>query len=142
MGYTIGLAESLKNASIKYTYHKHVDGKNNEVSGTTIYSLTNPGGCYVAKGHTHNKTGNCSTATGTRTDRVPVGTCSCATSHSEYGGSCGHGDHGCVRCGVQIYGDKTVSYSYYTCGEPTNTWILGCGKTDKTIESATITFDN
>lgn len=47
---------------IEYEIHTHVDGNGNAVTDDTVYSDTDPGGCYVAAGHTHDAVGTCPTA--------------------------------------------------------------------------------
>lgn len=168
------------NANIAYTYHKHKKGDGTLSSGT-IYSTTNPGGCYKGSGHTHDKTGTCSTKYTTH-----VHSSSCATKVVTVTTQCGgevylldSNDYGsfvarryrCVRCGNiwrqeasgweglgdpitvcgrSISSPQTVyacndaplnSGKVYTCGSPTNTWTLGCGKSTSSIDSAYIVFD-
>lgn len=146
-GYADGYANNLENVSIEYTYHKHVDCNGN-ASSATIYSTTNPGGCYVSSGHTHNATGTCPTHT---------------TTTSTYCGSWklveiteeGWHMYQCTGCnskrlqttansdGGWGYGTHYVdtSNTVYDCGSPVNTWIIGCGKSETSIESAIIKFN-
>ncbi len=151
-GYADGFNKVMDGISISYKYHEHIDDNGNIRTSTTIYSTTPIGGCYVAAGHTHNKTGTCGmTETGylhwhgKETDSMSDGTG-------------GHGTYWtaspCTVCGYQP-NDYTTGWtppdehSYtevhctpgYTCGYPTNTYKIGCGKTVDTIEEATIIFD-
>ena len=67
-GYADGFANASDGISVEYIYHMHKDGDGNEYDdGAVIYSTTDPGGCFVANGHTHNKTGTCPTTTSTTT---------------------------------------------------------------------------
>ena len=143
-GYTDGFNKAMNGASISYVYHKHKS--NTGVTGTTVYSSINPGGCYRANGHTHDATGAC------QKSLVDIG----PSEHCTFVMGCPDGlDAGvegcwvCFECGSHTpgwsgsgsntcYGSHTEEV--YSCGEPTNTWTIGCGKTTSTIESATITF--
>ena len=140
LGYAKGLKESIDGAYISYTYHKHVNGNNEIVDKNTIYSGSNPGGCYISAGHTHNKTGTCPSKN-EKTD-----------NNHEHSVSGQHGDNiWCPHCGYcttfdlgetskshhcEWHGDKIV----YLCNSPTNTWKIGCGKTTNSIDSAVIIF--
>lgn len=127
---------------IEYTYHTHVNGLGEEVTELTVYTLDDPGGCYKADGHEHNKTGKCPSEEKTR----PV------VHDHEVKGS--YGDHFvCEHCGYHTtFGEgdsgayKTHSCSYnhhytaYNCGSPTNKWSILCGKDQGDIESVVITI--
>ena len=139
-GYTDGYNAKIDGAYITYNYHKHVNGKNEVVSQSTVYSTSNPGGCYRSAGHEHNRTGSCPShmesvdfthehwVSGTWGDNIWCPHCGfCSTfeigTHGRW--------HHCV-----FYGEKRV----YTCTFPANSWTIGCGKTTSTIESANIVF--
>lgn len=154
------------NASIEYTYHTHKTGDGIESYGT-LYSTDAPGGCYVPGGHTHNKTGTCPSG---YTYHVHTSTCSYTETYlgeykctSRYNGTsyfkcnhCGHetsnydggasqgwGIGHCHHCSIKNYscsGVLNAGYTYY-CGSPTNTWVLGCGKSTSTIDEAHIVFN-
>ena len=118
--------------SIEYLYHEHTGG----ATGTIVYATTDPGGCYRANGHTHNKINTCPSHEETE-----------YTTHEHY-----MQGYGCDHCGYQCpspdrgythtctYPDKRTVWD---CGYPINTWTIGCGKIPGvTIESATIVFNN
>lgn len=152
-GYADGFNKVMNGISISYKYHEHIDGNGNINTNATIYSTTPIGGCYVAAGHTHNKTGTCGmTETGY------------LYWHGEENGSMSDGTGGhdqtywwcgpCSVCGYQPASYTTGwtppserSYTEvhcaptYICGYPINTYTTGCGKTANTIEEATIIFD-
>lgn len=110
-------------------YHAHHKGDGTLSSGK-LYASSNPGGCYVGNGHTHNAVVTCSTRQvdgdhrwgdnhvhGDSHDGVPDNcrTCKGCGAHelyyTEYGPTCP--------------GNKTTEYS---CGSPVNTWKIGCNK--------------
>lgn len=144
------------NANIEYNYHEHKKG-DGALSSSTVYSATDPGGCYRGSGHTHNKTGTCSTK------QVPVGQCQWVTTGFKNQGYCSvtqtpanHRYVKCTVCGRRVDGGCTNcgsgmpdasqsvcsgTITQYTCGSPTNTWVIGCGKTTSSIDSAYIVFD-
>lgn len=140
MGYTDGYNAKIDGAYITYNYHKHVNGKNEVVNQSTIYSTTDPGGCFRAAGHEHNVTGSCSSyikevdnthehwVAGTWGDNIWCPHCGfCSTFEVGTNGRWHH----CVWHGSQ---------RVYNCGFPVNKWTIGCGKTISTIESASIVF--
>lgn len=146
-GFVDGQLSLYDKASISYVYHEH-SGNSTE---TTVYTDTNPGGCYVGAGHTHNAINTCPTTT--------VDTGPCSSTHFHYGcwehdipGSDGEGCWICEQCGRHSRGwsgseSWTCNNSHYkevyNCGSPVNTWTIGCGKIPSvTIESATIVFNN
>ena len=138
-GYEDGVKKTSTNAKIVYIYHKHKK-EDGTLSSDTIYSTSNPGGCYGADGHTHNATGTCGTI-------YHPGT---AGSKYLYCTTCGWrwavGDvyTACPKHpGTTVIKSKpgTPAWTEYTCGDYINTWIVKCGKNSSTIESATITFD-
>lgn len=122
-GYSDGLAKKV-NGKITYTYHVHKYGNGTKATQDVVYSATNPGGCYTAYGHVHDRTGRCPT----HTVKVKTGEkCKCKIVD----GKCVKHKH------EKIYRTDTV----YDCGSPTNRWRLGCGKNSSTIESAYIVYD-
>ena len=132
---TISTSITSLPGTISYTYHKHIDSNNDEHSDSdVIYSKTNPGGCFGASGHIHNKTGNCT--------RGACGgsTYTTTTWRDNTWVQCSQ----CSRCGLQgaagSSGGGTCNNQVYTCGNYTNVWKIKCGKTTSTIESATIIY--
>lgn len=111
----------------------------------TVYATSNPGGCYAGNGHTHNKTGDCPYDDHTDYD--------CQCTFDGEGGTCGHHLHVCKKCGAYVIrweGNCTCPWTNkhdtshgnhvweggskkYMCGSPTNTWVLGCGKSNGQI---------
>lgn len=127
-GYTDGYVKNTENVDIRNVYHTHTDASGNSYSdNTTLTQLDNPGGCFKAKGHTHNE--QCGKTT----------TKSACNNGGQYWDgnrcrSCGSIGSGSGACGGTIY--KTS----YTCGSPVNTWILGCNKNSSSIEKVEIIF--
>lgn len=124
-GYTDGLNGKLNGISISYVYHQHTG------------SASSGSGCYT-KG-IHNHTSSCGIKYGTHH----------VVNTDHYDG--GNVYRECIYCGMGGYvyddwhtGDWGTCYSNqvgYSCGSPTNSYALGCGKTENTIESATIIFE-
>lgn len=124
------------NVKIKYTYHKHVTSNGAEYENdNAIYSLTNPGGCYVAVGHTHNKTGICGTTQETYKDQ-----CGCyKTYNADYSDCpyCYHAHGGGGVCEREVEKTRTV----YACGNPVNTWMPNCNRNaGKTVDRVEIIY--
>lgn len=139
MGYSDGYTSNLNNVTIEYIYHKHVDGNGN-ASSTTKYSTTNPGGCYVAAGHTHNATGTCATETYTYEETQGHAWTTLSDGQAQQCTRCGYinsaGGSPYMKCPVKAIKTGTR----YACGSYTNTWVIGCGKSTSTIETATIKY--
>lgn len=155
-----------QSASISYTYHSHKKG-DGTASSVTLYQTTNPGGCYKSGGHTHNKTGTCSTKYTSHTHTSSCtysvtyhGTMECTSRDGEYsyfkcnncgrtarsydgGASTGWGMGHCDSCATRSYTCSGVLNSglTYACGSPVNTWVLGCGKSTSSIDEAHIVFN-
>ena len=117
MGYINGLSK-IENSDIKYTYHTHSGDPNTG------------GGCYVPKYHQH--TSSC---------YKTVSACSGWTKWSSDGWQT------CRTCGYRVYAPdasggiacgRTTSQLVCTHGNDIIGYILGCRKTEDTIESATI----
>lgn len=115
------------------TYDADTDTYVNTIEPSSVspmYTTTNPGGCYKASGHTHNKTGTCPTHQITVKDRHSVVT-GCPrpndpTAVVDYCTGCGKewGAH----TGPSYHECSTHKETVYDCGSYTNTWVLGCGK--------------
>ena len=76
----------------------HKDGDGNEYDdGAVLYSTTDPGGCFVANGHTHNKTGTCPTTTSTTTHTLIL------MEISNEGTSADQGHYWCGACNHMYY---------------------------------------
>ena len=113
----------------------HKDGDGNEYDdGAVIYSTTDPGGCFIASGHTHDKTGSCA-----------KGYCggSTYTIETKRDGrwiTCSK----CLSCGVEGYagstGGGTCTNVVYKCDGSINTWKIGCGMSTTSIEEAIIKY--
>lgn len=139
--YTQGIADGLSKVNVSYVYHKHIDGNGN-LSSSVLYTTTDPGGCYVSAGHTHNKTGTCGTAYSYQSHDA------WGRITDNYSGSAAH--QVCKGCGRGGYSWDNFNWgaqcptpvgSYYTCGNQINTWKIGCGKTENSIEQAIIHFN-
>lgn len=149
-GYADGFSKVVDGLSISYTYHIHKDSDEKVYNtGAILYTTTEPGGCFKANGHTHNKTGTCTTkttycnATATSSNwswdsgrHRDYRTWTCTNGHRW--GEDGSDDH------VSGGGGQTTTcgmpMTSYTCGNYVNTYILGCGKTEASIDSATIVY--
>lgn len=150
-----------QNANIAYTYHYHTNG-NGTQSSSTLYSASNPGGCYASAGHTHDKTGTCSWRysshahtlscySGCPGVRVHVKDINSNKSYYEcsvcdrswYLGQ-GAGiwtGSSCDRSIVVCNNSPLNSGKAYTCGNPVNTWTVQCGKSNGQIIEAHIVFN-
>lgn len=193
----IAANSTVDNDTVQINYHKHTP-YNQDV----VYSYTNPGGCYIAAGHTHDKDGTCSreeiwrhecdsgcinnSYVEYRNDNCATKTCGgsmyyldshCYSDgcdwHSPMGmheccvrrvkcSSCGniarsqvaHGNshnlpttcsasvrycsgHAAVK--IDHSDNQILQSSNYNCDGAVNTWILGCGKDENTIESTQVT---
>ena len=147
LGYTDGKSDT-PNATVEYVYHVHEGG-----TSSVIYSKTTVGGCYKANGHTHNKTGTCSTKTVIEDCPGHV-TFTTADMKAQFGNGTWYGYKPCPVCGTSIQSTKKEASTWgepctanptevttYTCGNPVNTYKRSCGKTTKTIEKAIIVFN-
>lgn len=133
------------NPNIEYTYHYHHKG-DESASSNTIYSYDNPGGCYRGAGHTHDKTGTCSSYE----YQSKCNWIHTAPDENPDGSECPY--HGITYTYAydEFNGTKwlhTYKCSYkrdvkeYTCGSPTNTWTVQCGWREGEIEAAYIAFE-
>lgn len=140
-GIADGRAENDGEIDIRYTPHTHTgkSGKNPIPDGDVYYSVSNPGGCYVAAGHLHDAAGTCSTKQVKKEEE-----CGCTVQYEEHADgrpcdNCRHSHFG--RGGV--YPDHcaapvTRTTTEYDCGNPTNTWEIGCNKKAGQIVSAEV----
>ena len=119
-GVVDGMAQALDNLNIQYTYHSHSGTADNGLGCYTIpIRHTHENSCYTTVYGVYEKT---SDWTGSVYDR-------------------------CTRCGdTQGVGLEGVTHCYgtnLTCTIDTTIisgYSLGCGKTEETIESATIIY--
>ena len=121
--YNLGYAEGfskIENASLSYTYHIHKDSEG--ITQKSDYHANISGGCFTK-------------------ENKEVGICGGVFLND------GHDNYyhwiKCNKCGYRISTDwgaagNTCTRSYYTGAVY---YSLGCGKTDNTIESATIIFN-
>ena len=120
LGYTNGMAK-VDNASIIYTYHSH--------KGT----VQSGGECYTPLYRVHTHSGSCYSTVNS--------TCTCSAYAGQWINDtifrcrvCGHAGHGQgISCG------KAEGTRYQS--EGLETYVLSCGKTESTIETATIRFN-
>ncbi len=149
MGYADGLDKIISD-NITYIYHQHLDKDGNRCDENVIYTTENPGGCYIASGHTHNKTGTCAShqvyhpevshtetvrctwsASGKVENGGMLGTCPKHPSQS-YCNDVGGGYYvaGCNgTSSVKIVDSAAYNETVYDCGSPVNTWKIGCRRT-------------
>lgn len=127
-GFADGLAQGLsREAHIEYIYHQHVDADGNPTDSTVINGY---GGCFVAAE--------------TTTVQVPCGGTVSASWHDpDYYWTNGHWSGTCNRCGAkQVTGGPSGSCGMTrTENQATGRYVIGCGKSTSTIESAVVTFD-
>lgn len=124
-GYIDGFNKELDGISINYIYHSHSGNSNTK------------GGCYTKAIHNH--TESCSKEYGTH--HVVF------TEH--YDGArvymkctyCGLGGYYSDGWDIGDWGTCEKNIKRYTCGSPAQSYGLGCGKTENSIESATIVFE-
>ncbi len=160
LGYTEGYAQKIEGLEIEYHYHVHQGevGLDTIPDGYIYYSETDPGGCFRAAGHVHNKTAACPSHTERCDGKINFVGANSTTktwcpdypgassgsyqtlpaSQSEPCPKCGHSEK---RDG-DVYGpyDCGQARNVWDCGSPNNTWQLGCGRTTATIDSATIVY--
>ncbi len=125
-GWIDGQKNAIQNLNITYTYHTH---EGEAAAGTGCYTVP------VYHSHINTCLGTTTNSCGCTTDRgwheVPNnGSPYPACDH------CGHFYHQSSPCG---FGTTT---SYYKCGldQAIEGYSLGCGKTEQTIETATIKY--
>ena len=148
-----GMAGVGEDVDIQYTYHVHIgNGDSGWADGYVFYQSNDPEGCFAAGGHAHDRTDVCSYTTQTTLctwrGSLPPGTlgqpvCGTHGSGSNYENWLKKyvwrkdDDPG----GYVIFGcSAPVTKTTYTCGFPTNTWTITCGKKAGQIESATVTI--
>ena len=131
LGYTNGMAK-VDNASIIYTYHSH--------KGT----VQGGGECYTPLYRVHTHSGSCYSTVNS--------TCTCSAYAGQWINDtifrcrvCGHAGHGPGgTCGAATTStvlscSKAEGTRYQS--EGLETYVLSCGKTESTIETATIHFN-
>lgn len=118
---------------VQSSVHHHC--RSSGLSDGTLYTTSNPGGCYKSAGHTHDKTGTCSktanyehscdggcgSETYTAYDDYPCYACNIGSEHNP--GPC----RGHVRTRSWHSQNQVITGYSYSCGSPTNTWKIGCG---------------
>lgn len=145
--------------SAECEHHVHSGNDMTYVDSTVLYQRNNPGGCFVAAGHTHDKTGSCPSCTHWYRPMVSCGGSMHLISWHDYGmfkakqyqcGNCGHIQRlewswgssepsGPGGCGNRIPGDPVQSHDR-DCSHEQNTWVIGCGCTSATRESMVLSF--
>ncbi len=124
---------------VDYIYHTHINGRGEEVTEETVYTLTDPGGCYKEDGHVHDKIEKCPSEKKT----VPI------THVHEVKNNGNPNDAWCPHCGhITHFGEGDtwqthdctydVEQTVYKCGSPTNRWSILCGKQNGQIEGCVI----
>ena len=140
-----GAAGKDTDVDIRSLCHVHRNGAGEEVTEETVYAASDPGGCFVCNGHKHDAVDACPTESVRCTGRTgdikhhPL----CVDSGSGYGTDIGHVHCGaaCQTCGNWMsaaYSPCNNVVTSYICGEPTNTWTIGCGMEKGQLESVTV----
>ncbi len=142
-----GLAKQ-SDADIVYEYHHHIDADGNLHPQEVVYTATVLGGCFVANGHTHDKTGTCpktpvyrhacdSSCWYEEGYDIPPATSDCPIH--DYS-PCEHEKPGYVDGQWHHSSNRVIDHYNYGCGSPVNTYKANCGRRENEIMSATITF--
>lgn len=145
-----GAAGTGDGIEIQQAYHIHAGSsdKNPIPDGDVYYSASNPGGCYVASGHTHDAGGlDCGTIEHGNTVSV-------SGSYFEPNEIFGYW-HFSLKCTLCFYTWEytapapsdlpTECHNCFgrerrTCTNQTNTWKIGCGKSTNQLEGMVITI--
>lgn len=139
-GFVEGQAVALDALDVQYTYHVHVDNDGNKITSDSI--LIEYGGCATNGFHKH--TDSCYKECKV-TKRVSHTTAPGVDGNTSTVYHMVEEHSGCGQA-TTIYSsmsNETTSYThqYTTCGNtPINAYKIGCGKTEESIESATIVF--
>ena len=136
-GYAEGMAYATNNTEISYTYHKHVDNDGNEQNSS--YQANGRGGCFTTENIVYTTTtGTCGGWIGySHTSQIYDDVANKWVNWKFYR---------CTRCGQEYAEDHVPPSS--SCTKTVNKrvdsgkryYTVGCGKTESSIESATITF--
>ena len=131
------MAYATNNTEINYTYHKHVDNEGNEQNSS--YQASENGGCFTTENIVYTTTtGACGGYVGySHTSQIYDDVAGTWVSWKFYR---------CSRCGQEYPEDHVPPSS--SCTKTVNKrvdsgkryYTVGCGKTESSIESATITF--
>ncbi len=137
---TVSALSQQQDASIEYNYHKH--------TGDSV----NGGGCYSTGYHAH--TSACPYTKKQGREPCPCAGVNYITDNDVKVWDPGINDYThisktyavCTSCGHRREGSmnshsRSYNYTVYSCGSPINVWVLSCGKTEQTIESAYIVFN-
>ena len=132
LGYSEGFAQKTDSISIIYNYHKH--------SG----SSTSMGGCYTVGYHIH--TGSCTSTCTVEAECIASTRGERGNYYNEYiyrHKNCGQGT--VTGSDWQNHSRKgqtwTSNHTYSSCTGKINAYKLGCGKTEESIESATLIYN-
>lgn len=136
MGYVNGMAYVTDNSSIIYVYHKHSDNDGNEQKSD--YHSNTSGGCFTKENIIYaNATGSCGGWIG-YSHTSPI-------YDDEAGEWVNWKFYKCTSCGAQYPQDRLPSSCTNTVNKQVDTgkryYTVGCGKTESSIESATIIFN-
>jgi hypothetical protein len=131
LGYANGLAK-IDNASIIYTYHSHVgDAQNGGECYSPLYKVhSHSNGCYS----TVSSTCTCSAYAGQWINDTIFICRVCGHAGHGPGGTCGATTTSTVLSCGKIEGTRYQS-------EGLEAYVISCGKTESTIETATIVFN-
>lgn len=139
---------------IEYIFHKHTgnSGKDPIPDEDVHYSNTDPGGCYVDAGHTHNATDTCPKTESRNISFVGSGTHNDGTNKVYCDYKCNNCEHQ-WRITWASWADAPANKEYvkecprcynmvYSCDNSINTWELGCNKSTNTVIGATIIWED
>ena len=130
------MAYATNNSKISYTFHKHIDANGNVQSAS--YQASTSGGCYTTENIIYNTTtGPCGGYIGySHTSQIYDDVAGEWVSYKFYK---------CSKCGAQYSQDRLPSSCTKTVNKQVDSgkryYTVGCGKTESSIESATIQFD-
>ncbi len=152
---TVDALSLQSNANIVYEYHHHADKDGNLYPNDSevLYTVTEPGGCFVASGHTHDKTDVCPVtesiswkegcndkgwaprnhAAGYNPDGSTIWACRVCGSTNPHGAGLGGW---CKDTGAHAQ----ITHVKNCGNQPVNTYKIGCHRRENEIVSATVEF--
>lgn len=131
---TLGGEGNSVGVSKTYNVHWHSgngkSGATHSNSFPTMYSTSNPGGCYRDGGHTHDATSKCPKHHGH--ESACYSSCGCTSGNTGNGAGspcsvCCHSGGHSNPCTHRELTHCTHSLNTFDCGAYTNTWVIGCG---------------
>lgn len=131
---TLGGEGNSVGVSKTYNVHWHSgngkSGATHSNSFPTMYSTSNPGGCYRDGGHTHDATSECPKHH--EHESACYSSCGCTSGNTGNGAGspcsvCCHSGGHSNPCTHRELTHCTHSLNTFDCGAYTNTWVIGCG---------------